>query len=216
MRSAHTLFGFVVLTFVAGCSLFVARGSGKPATEPRNVSDFTAVALNGSGKLNIEQTGTESLSITADDNLLQYLTSEVRDGKLILGTRDATGVNPTTDIVYNLTIKTLNSISLSGSGTVEAKGIVTDHLKTSLAGAGDFIMSGQAVEHEVALSGSGKLEAASLESKVVKVSIMGSGNGVVAASEQLEVNVMGSGSVEYIGDPAVSKNVMGSGSVTKR
>ena len=210
------MLALMLVPLVLGCSLFAARGSGTPATEARNVSGFTAVELAGSGKLRIEQTGTESLTVTADDNLLRYLTSEVHGGKLILRTQPGVSINPTVDVVYMLTVKKLNAISLAGSGTVDARGITTDSLTTSLAGEGDFTVSGQADQHELSVAGSGKFQGADLKSKTVKITIAGSGDVVVAASQKLDVNVMGEGSVEYIGDPAVSKRVLGSGSVKKR
>ena len=215
MRRLHNLLALTLVPLVAGCSMFAARGSGKPATESRDVSGFTAVELAGSGKLDIEQTGTESLTVTADDNLLQYLVSEVQGGKLILRTQQGVSINPTVDVVYKLTVGKLNAISLAGSGTVDARRIATDSLKTSLAGSGDFTLSGQADEHEISVAGSGSVQGADLKSKSVKINIAGSGDVVVAASEKLDVDVAGAGSVEYIGDPVVSKRVLGSGSVKK-
>jgi hypothetical protein len=61
-------------------------GSGVIVTEPREVEDFTGVVLNGVGEVEIRHGNTESLSITADDNILAHLTSEVRNGRLFLGT----------------------------------------------------------------------------------------------------------------------------------
>ncbi len=62
----------------------VVRGSGTVASQVRNVRNFHAISLHTSGRLIIEETGTESLTIEAEDNLLPYLTSEVRDHRLIL------------------------------------------------------------------------------------------------------------------------------------
>jgi hypothetical protein len=47
--------------------------------ESRQVSGFTKIELSGSGELKIEQTGTESLTISAEDNVLPKITSEVSD-----------------------------------------------------------------------------------------------------------------------------------------
>src|SRR5215831_14013845 len=84
-----------VILLMAGCDVLLnsIKGSGKSATESRNVSGFTSVEIDGSGALQVEQTGTESLTITADDNLLQYLTSEISGGRLKLGTKSGTSIN---------------------------------------------------------------------------------------------------------------------------
>jgi hypothetical protein len=51
---------------------------------PKRQRISAASKLEGSGELQIEQTGKESLTISADDNLLQYLTSDVSGGRLKL------------------------------------------------------------------------------------------------------------------------------------
>src|SRR5262245_44045700 len=76
MRS--TLIGsFLVLLLISiACNPFSGvDGSGTPKTETRAVKDFTAISFSGVGKVIIEQTGTESLSVTADDNILPLLES---------------------------------------------------------------------------------------------------------------------------------------------
>jgi hypothetical protein len=216
MRRKRYLFALTLATLAMGCSSFGEKGSGKVATESRNVSGFTTVELDGDGKLVLEQTGTESLTITADDNLMQYLTSEVQDGKLKLGTKRGVNVNPSGELIYKVTARKVDGIVAAGSGSVQAKGIMTESLKTTIAGSGDCTITGQADQHEILIAGSGKVDAPDLKSKNVTISIAGSGDAVLAASEKLEVSILGSGSVEYIGDPVVTtKANLGSGTVKK-
>src|SRR5687767_1144824 len=66
-----------VLFILSGCGLKTVDGSGNVVVEQREVSGFSAVSMSGFGELIIQQTGKESLSITADDNLLPLLTSKV-------------------------------------------------------------------------------------------------------------------------------------------
>ena len=127
-----------------------------------------------------------------------------------------TRIRPSREIVYRVSAKSLNGITLSGSGTVDATGINADSLKMMLNGSGRISASGRADQQEIDLNGSGDFQGANLKGKTVSVSIAGSGDGVVAASETLDVTVMGSGSIEYIGDPKVTQTSLGSGSVKKR
>jgi hypothetical protein len=62
---------------------------------------FTKVELSGTGELRIEKTGTESLTISAEDNILPRLTSKVSGDTLILGTKPTTIVT-TKPITYSL------------------------------------------------------------------------------------------------------------------
>jgi len=200
----------------AGCSTPGMRGSGNVISEPRTISGFTAVKLKGDGQLVIDQNGSESLVISADDNLLPYVTSEVSGSQLIIGTKDDTRISPSKEIVYKVSAKSLNSIELGGSGSVDAKGIQTDRMKLVLGGSGTISAAGAADQQEIVLAGSGAYQGGNLKGKDVSINIMGSGDAVLAASQKLDATIMGSGSIKYIGDPAVTQHVLGSGSIEKQ
>jgi hypothetical protein len=192
------------------------RGSGKVVSEQRNVSGFSEVVLKGSGNLSIEENGTESLTIEADDNLLPYLTSEVSGNRLTLGTKDNTNVAPSKEVTYKLTVKDLNNIELAGSGNINGRNLKSNRLKATIAGSGNITLDGAADESEITIAGSGNYQSPNLRSKIAKVSIMGSGDADLNASEKLDVDIGGSGSVRYSGDAAVTQRIAGSGSVQKQ
>jgi hypothetical protein len=207
----------VGLAFLAaGCGLNAIPGSGHVTSDRRTVGAFMSVELEGTGKVVILQNGIESLTIEADDNLVQYLTSDVRDGRLVLGIASSTRINPSRDVIYRVSVKQLDGIVLSGSGTIDATGISSDALTMAVNGSGDIRVEGRADQQEISINGSGDYKGANLKGKTVAVHIAGSGGGVVAASERLDVTMMGSGSIEYIGDPKVTQTSLGSGSVKKR
>ena len=205
----------VATLFAAGCGQTV-RGSGKVITEPRTVNGFKEVSLRGGGQLTVDQNGTESLTITADENLLPYLTSEVSGNRLILGTREHTNLRPSKDIVYKLTVKDLNRLEVAGDGSADARGIRTERLTVVVAGSGSLSAAGNADEQEIMIAGSGDYRGADVRSKAVKINIMGSGNADLNASDKLDATIMGSGDIKYTGSPIVSQNILGSGSVQKR
>jgi Putative auto-transporter adhesin, head GIN domain len=192
------------------------KGSGKVVSESRSVAGFTGVSLKGTGQLLIDTNGTESLEITGDDNLLPEITSEIKGGELVLGTKDNGNISPSKELIYKLSAKTLDSIELAGSGEIDAKGINTSRLKVLLGGSGNISAAGTTERQEVTIAGSGNYRGENLKTKASTVSIAGSGDADVDASEKLDVTVAGSGSVKYTGDPKVTQNILGSGSVEKR
>src|SRR5262245_42858044 len=204
---------------VSGCNVdfnpTTINGSGKAATDTRSVSGFSSVEMSGSGELQIEQTGTESLAISADDNLLQYHTSDVRCGQLRFGMKNGS-YGTLTPVVYKLTVKNLNGVALSGDGSINGKALATDSMKIESSGSGEITISGSTDHMEVVISGSGNVHGEGFKSKDARVEIDGSGSATVAASERLDVNINGSGNVEYIGDPMVSTSKQGSGTVNRR
>ena len=230
MKKFIVLIGVLLVSLLTACGLIGVRGSGNVISESRSVSNFSRVSLSGSGELIITQGGGESLTIEADDNLMQYLESEVRGDTLHLGSKRNTNVNPTRAIRYNLGIIELNSLNLSGSGRAEANSIDTDSLDIGvsgsgnvrintlgadsltvrISGSGEFELGGRVVDQEIRISGSGDYFARELESKTTKITVSGSGKATVWVIDSLDVNISGSGSVDYYGQPAI--NMLGSGS----
>jgi hypothetical protein len=108
--------------------------AGNVTSESRNVSGFDEVELNGVGNLSIQQTGSESLTVEAEEDVLPKIRTEVENGRLILGPRPGASINTTGPINYKLTVKDLNALEVSGSGDVEAEDIETDELDVTISG----------------------------------------------------------------------------------
>jgi hypothetical protein len=219
MRKVQILVFSLVAVLAAACNFDFntgIKGSGKAVTESRTVTGFKGVILKGSGRLLIDTNGTESLVITGDDNLLPYITSEIKGNDLVIGTKDNEGISPSGDIVYKLSAKSLDSIELGGSGEIDAKGINTNRIKVVIGGSGNVSTAGMAESQEVTIAGSGNYNGERLKTRTGTISILGSGDADVDASDKLDVTVAGSGSVKYTGDPMVTQKIMGSGSIEKR
>jgi Putative auto-transporter adhesin, head GIN domain len=234
VKSAMALFT-LLLGGCAGGPGNNIQGSGKVTTESRNVSGFDEVSLSGTGNLTITRTGTESLTIEAEDNIIPYLKTDVANNRLTIGTKDNVSIQPTRPISYNLTVKDLSAldlsgsgkinasdisnlsqVTLSGSGNMDASGISSDKLIAQISGSGQMRAAGKAGSQDVRISGSGSYQADNLESKEARLEVSGSGHSTINVSDKLDVKISGSGSVEYIGNPTVTQDVSGSGRLGKR
>jgi hypothetical protein len=199
---------------VTACS--ATAGSGQLATQSRQVSGFTSVELAGVGELSIDQTGTESLTVSAEDNLLPLLTSEVEGDTLILGKKPNTRIVTTKPITYTLTMKDITGLAVSGSGTINAPKLTTAALRIEISGSGVITTAGNVDDQSLEISGSGRYLADGLTSKTTTAEISGSGTGNVVASNALDVKISGSGTLTYSGKPQVSQTVSGSGKLIKK
>lgn len=188
-------------------------GSGHVATEAREVSGFTRIRFTGVGVLNITQTGTESLTVSADDNLLPLIVTRVRDGVLELGMEGHATINPMSRITFTLTIKTLEAIDLSGAASIHASDIHADTLDIDFSGAGKMEITGSAQRQTVLVSGAGAYEAKDFITAVADVRITGAGYAHVYASETLDAKVSGVGKITYYGPARVYPKVSGIGSI---
>jgi hypothetical protein len=225
----------LVLVASSGCSAVLGeRGSGDVTTETREVDEFTGIALEGEGRVEIEVGDSTSLTIEAEDNLLPLLTSEVSGGVLVLGTTRE--VDPTEEIVYHVISTGVERLQVSGSGQIDSPVVggeavaigvsgsgevrvddaTANDIQVDISGSGFVEISGEADTLEVTISGSGSLDAEALTVMTADVTIPGSGDVVVDVVDHLEVDVSGSGTVEYLGSPEVDSNISGSGSVDQR
>ncbi len=203
----------VIAFALAGCGQFEQiKGSGTIKTETRPVQGFTAIGLSGTGDVVIEQTGTESLTISTDDNLLPLILTEVKGGTLEIGSAPNKSISPTR---LNIKITTigLRKIDVSGSGRIEATKLTGAVLSADISGSGRITVAGQVSDLNVSVSGSGSFDGADLIARRARASVSGSGHVRANVAEELEAEVSGSGRIEYLGDPKVKSDVSGSGSV---
>ena len=212
----------------------VVRGSGVMATEERPVSDFDTVQFSGIGNLYIELGDKESLTIEAEDNLLPYIETDVRNGRLEIGLRRGITIDPTSAPDFYLTVVNLEEVAVSGLGSVEVPALAVDHFTVSISGGGDIdidgleaeslyvqisglgdltVHDGQVTSQEIAISGSGNYKALGLDSEEASVHISGLGSASLAVTEFLDVRISGAGTVEYLGRPTVNQNISGIGTL---
>lgn len=227
---------FTILALcVSGCMFSntpTITGSGKVISEKRSVANFDKVSVGGSGELVITQGDEESLEIRTDDNLLPVIKSEVSGGELSIGWNNV-NLRPSQTIHYELKLKKLQQLQLSGALQAKAEKLSSDHLSVSISGSGkviiakldgkeldqqvsgsgEFELGGHVDVQKVGISGSGRYSAGDLESNRVEAQVSGSGNLTVWAKQSLVANISGSGEVKYFGTPEVHSECSGSGRV---
>ncbi|MDH3225530.1 MAG: DUF2807 domain-containing protein [Thermoleophilia bacterium] len=189
-------------------------GSGVVVSESRDVEEFDEIVVSDFGQVVVEVTGAETLEVEADDNLLPLLTSSVSDGRLELGVRSNTRLDPSSDVVYRVTAADLRALTVLGSGSASASGIDTAELTASIAGAGSMKLDGRAQAIELRIPGAGNIDAAKLVASVGSVHINGAGDVTVNATDTLDIAINGSGNVSYLGTPVLEQSINGSGKIS--
>ena len=192
------------------------RGSGNLVTETRDVSDFDEIVVLGSGNVIVDVTGTESLELEAEDNLMEFLTSEVVNGRLELGFESGQLLSPRRDITYTITAAQLIGVTIRGSGDIDVAHVDTDTFAVEISGSGNVVPEGASDHVAVTISGSGRFDGTDLESATGQVRVSGSGNVTVNVTEDLDITISGSGDVKYIGDPSLNTSISGSGDISQK
>ena len=226
----------LVFVLLSGCSYSMLIGSGVLTNDTRDSSGFTAITLEDCGELDIVQGTVDSLTIQAEDNLMPFIESEVKDSRLTLGLRPNYQVNSiqnTLPVKYFVSVKNLNEVVLDGSGKIITHGISTGDLKVVEDGAGSIQLdqlkakeltlylngkgttqvSGQVDQQMVVVGGPGKYVGDNLDSSFASVDVDGSGAATVWVRDALNVLLNGSGSTHYFGHPTVHVDNIGDGVV---
>ncbi len=190
-------------------------GSGVIATETRPVAGFTAVSVDHPAHVIGVWGATESLEVSAEDNILSLVRSEVRGGRLFLSLAPNTGLSASREIVHRVTVRELEELEASGAARVELRGVATESLSLRLSGASSVIADGRCDRLELNLSGSSRAETPGLRSRRALVVLSGASHALLRVEEDLVANASGVSVLEYLGDPQVTSSVSGA-SVVRR
>ena len=212
---------FIVVALMMGACSFgtitpnIVVGSGKVTSETRSLGSFSSVVLEGSANVSVSFGASQLVTVEADDNILPLIETTVKNGQLVISTRSNTNLSTRDSVKVNITMESLNGITLSGSGNIRVSGLAGDSLAVNLPGSGNITVTGTSTSVQINLLGSGNIYCNGLQAKSATVKLNGSGNIEVNASQSLNANLLGSGTIRYSGNPSqVTKNVTGSGSIT--
>tara|TARA_R110002051_G_scaffold137593_1_gene210080 strand:+ start:1130 stop:1855 length:726 start_codon:yes stop_codon:yes gene_type:complete len=230
---------FLVLT---GCSAQWGKrikGNGVTKTIERSTGDYDEVAISGWFDIDLVDGKEGEITLTGEENLLDYIITEVKDRKLIIKVEKGQNLQPSNwnkGIRITVPVESINGVSLSGSGDIVGKKTIkSDHFETSMSGSGDITLnvetmsmsasmsgsgdmniSGKTVDFSATISGSGDIKAYDLDADNVEATISGSADIKVTANKSIKARVSGSGDISYKGNPGkVDTKSSGSGDISR-
>ena len=216
IRLSHALCLLSLLTLGA-CSLhFGAKhtGSGVLGTATRECRTFDEIEALGSIDIVVRIGDTHSVVVTGDDNLIEYVLTEVKGDRLHIRL-DNGSYNLNKPLIVTVTLPALEHAQLTGSGDVSITGLEQDSISLVVVGSGDVTASGRVNDLEAHVTGSGDMELRGLRARSVEATVQGSGDLSLTAEEKLNASVQGSGDIDYWGGPQdLEKVTRGSGSIT--
>jgi hypothetical protein len=179
------------------------------------VIDFDEISVAGFGEVIVAVGPGASLIVEAEDNVLPYLVTDVVGDTLEISSEDDISFRDVEEPTYTVTVPSLDTVTIAGSGSVTASGVGGESFKVTISGSGDVTPEGSVTSVDVTIAGSGTFLGAGLVSSEGTVSISGSGTVVVHATGTLEASIAGSGNITYLGDPELTQSIAGSGSIVK-
>ncbi len=197
------------------------RGSGNVIEETRAVNGVSGVNLATIGHLIIEVGDTESLRIEAEDNLLEYLETEVFNGELRIQTQSNLNMRTTQPVNYYLTVTDLDRISIFSSGDIQAPHLQAERFSITVASSGNLKMGDlKADALDVQIFSSGDVTVGALNANTLEINISSSGNLHIAGGEVKTQNITINSSGKYTAQDLASEEaqvrINSSGSATIR
>jgi len=208
------LFAACVLFALAGCDIGGIRGNGHIITREEKLDPFINVDTGGAFRIDW-RSGPPAVSVTTDENLMQYIEMEVRDK--VLHIRTTRSVRPTHSIRLTVTSSALEGARFSGASRLDAHQLSGAKFYLETRGASNVTLDGAVDELIANMTGASDLRAESLQTKSAQLSVTGAGDARVAVSDTLRVSITGAGKVEYIGNPPhIEREITGAGSIRPR
>jgi Putative auto-transporter adhesin, head GIN domain len=211
------------------------RGSGNIITQKRSVGNFKSLSASTSIEVDVKIGSTYEVSVEADDNVVDYVKTEVVGGTLKIRYADNTSLR-NASVTVHVTVPTLEKLSASSSAKIEVDGTLTNTSKIEFDASSsaeidatvdapqidadanssaNITLSGKTQNFKVEVSSSAVIKAEDLLSENTTADANSSGTAYVYASVKLDGKANSSGAVKYRGGAAVTKNESSSGSVEK-
>jgi hypothetical protein len=223
MKSLRSLTVAIIILAVSSCvnGQFwkSVAGHGHVVSKERKTESFSGLKVSSGIDVYLKQGDNVTVTVEADENLHEYILTEVRGGVLNVYTeyniRDAERKR-----VY-VTMKEINSVKTSSAGDVIGETpINTDRLELTASSAGDIklethaknidvdisssgdiSLSGETDMLKADLSSAGDLKAYDLKAREADVSVSSAGDADINVSERISARASSAGDINYKGDP---------------
>ena len=188
----------------------------------------TSIALAGPDTVKLTEGEKLKIDVEGSDAMVAAMRFHLDDNTLaILRSKDAPDGETATVFV---TMPAPKSLTLAGSGRIEAKTvakdtsvtiagsgkiktgkITTDRLDVNVVGSGQYQTGGSTARLDLNVAGSGNADMEKLRAERANITIAGSGEGAFRSDGKVTANIIGSGKVHVIGRAKCEVSAMGSG-----
>lgn len=238
MKTLNFIIAIGATLILSSCNLNIStgeNGNGNVVTEERNISeDFNEVRGSAGLDVYLTQGDENKILVEADENLHQYIETNIENGRLHVTTSHNIG-NSKAKKVY-VTFKQLNTIEASSGADVIGNSVIKSENLTLKSSSGadlnvevfakdlsaksssgaDLEVSGKASSLMADASSGSELNAKELLVVTCNAEASSGAGVTVNVKEKLETHVSSGGDINYYGNPvSVNSNKSHSGSVNK-
>jgi hypothetical protein len=239
MKNLRLLIFTIVILSISACTQaqfrVTVRGNGNVITKERKAENFTGIKVSSGVDVYLKQGTSMSISVEADENLHEYIITEVKNGVLNVYT-DANIREAKRERVY-VTMKEINSITTTSAGDIVGETpVMSDRLelsassagdiklevtskdiKINISSSGDMTLTGETDILEADLSSAGDLNAFELKAREADISASSAGDADINVTEKLTARASSAGDINYMGSPKyIDSHSSSAGGIHKR
>lgn len=225
-----------ILSCINGQSYRTVRGDGNVVKKERSASYFDGVRVSSGIDVYLSQGEKESITVEADENLHEYILTEIRDNILHVRT-DNVNIRDAEIKRVHVTIRDVKSLKTSSAGDLVCKTpIKGDDVELGASSAGDISLELYAKNVEVDISSSGNiklwgeadimsadlssagdLEAYDFKVSEAKVDVSSAGDARINVTGKLVARASSAGDISYLGNPgSIDAHSSSAGGIHKR
>jgi hypothetical protein len=239
MKRSRVLAITIIILSISACSQGQFRktvyGNNDVVSKERKTGPFTGIKVSTGIDVYLKQGNNEAITVEADENLHEYIITEVKQGVLHVYTdanirraerkrvyvtmRDIESIQTTSagDVIGETPVRS-NRLELSASSAGDIKlEVYAKEVKADISSSGDVTLSGEADILDANLSSAGDLNAFNLEVREADVSASSAGDADVNVSERITARASSAGDINYMGNPEyVDAHSSSAGGIRKR
>lgn len=211
------------------------EGHGPVVSKERKTDSFTGVKVSSGIDVYLTQSNNESVRVEADENLHEYIITDVRGD--ILNVYSEYNIRHAERLRVYVTMKDIKSLRTTSAGDLVGESPVTsDHLELSASSAGDIklevhaktvsidisssgdiTLKGDTDKLRADLSSAGDLNAYDLITRDADVSVSSAGDADINVTERMNARASSAGDINYKGDPKyVDAHASSAGGIHRR
>ncbi len=209
------------------------NGSGQIVSQTRELPWFNTISVSSAINVFITQGEYFEVKVKADDNLIEYIKTEVRKDELVIGmtTNINTGRSSTTEV--HITAPAFLSVKASGASNVSSRGIIRQEniqirgsgaadirlnldaafMELKCSGASDARIEGFVQSAQVELSGASDFKSGDFLCDVLDVRLSGASSMRIGVVEAATGRLSGASDLHVKGNPRMDIRTSGASSV---
>jgi len=226
----------VLLSAVALCNAkSPIKGSGTAKNDARTVDAYSSINVANGIALNFSKEQLSGVVVRADDNLMDYIETQVIGGELVIrfktGEDIKTKTDPIVTVPQNVSLSALTvaagskvtgkeqlevnnfKIKAAGNAQFDLKIDIKQTLQLELTGGAKCELNGSASELDLVMQGGSKFDGYNLKTKNVVCELAGGSSAKITCNGHLDINELsGNSNLSFKGNCEIGKVVMKSGS----